>query len=56
MSEVLSSLHETHALGTASEVVFNLFEQSLNSISNKSEGNSRTGAVEVLHMLCELKQ
>ncbi|KAG0609787.1 hypothetical protein M758_7G013900 [Ceratodon purpureus] len=56
MTEVLSSLQGTHALGTASEVVFNLFEQSLNSVSNKSQGNSTTGAVEVLHMLGALKQ
>lgn len=60
MTEVLSSLQGTHALGTASEVVFNLFEQSLNSVSKslsgKSEGKSTTGAVEVLHMLGALKQ
>ena len=59
MTGVLSSLQGTHALGTASEVVFNLFDQSLNSVSKSLSGksdNSATGAVEVLHMLDALKQ
>lgn len=65
MGEVLSGLQGTQALGTASDVVVNLFERSLTtvskSLSGKSgkseiEGKSSTGAVEVLHMLGALKQ
>nr|PNR59348.1 hypothetical protein PHYPA_002139 [Physcomitrium patens] len=59
MIGVLSSLQGKQALGTASEVVFNLFEQSLNTVSKSLSGNpsnTPTGAVEVLHMLGALKQ
>lgn len=59
MTEVLSSLQGKPALETASEVVYNLFEQSLNSVSKPLSGkseNSTTGAVEALHMLGALKQ
>jgi ribosomal RNA-processing protein 12 len=61
-TDVLSSLEGTaRALGTASEVVCNLFESSLDSmsksLSGKNPDNSMTGtAVEVLHMLGAFQQ
>ena len=61
-TNVLSSLQGTaHALGTASEVVCNLFESSLDSmtksLSGKNPDNSTTDtAVEVFHMLGAIKQ
>jgi ribosomal RNA-processing protein 12 len=62
--EVLTNLHGTHALTTASDSVVSLFERSLATVSKSLSGgksemaqsSNTTGAVEVLHMLGALKQ